>query len=146
MKFNWGTGITLFYACFMAILLFFVVKSTTHDNSLVMENYYEQDLKYQSHFDRIVNANKLKQQITFKQNPTAQNIELKFPEKLKKIKGQIHLFRPSTKNRDVFLEVKIDKEGMMVIPTKNLKSGRWKIKVNWEDDSKEYYTEKDIEL
>ncbi len=146
MKFNWGTGITLFYASFMAILLFFVVKTTTHDNSLVMENYYEQDLKYQSHYDRVLNTQELEQQVAFKINNAAQNIEVQFPDEMKKITGSIQLFRPSTKHRDVFLNLKINADGIMIFPTKQLKSGRWKIKMNWQNGEREYYSEKDIEL
>lgn len=146
MKLNWGFGIALFYASFMVILLFFVIKSTTHDNSLVIENYYEQDLKYQSHYDRLLNTQRLKQQVVFKKNGAEQTIEIQFPKEMKKIKGSIHLFRPSTKHRDVFLEVNVDKNGITTFSTRQLISGRWKIKMNWQNGNKEYYSEKDIEL
>lgn len=146
MKLNWGYGIAIFYASFMVVLLYFVIKTTTHDNSLVMENYYEQDLKYQSHYDRVVNTKRLKQPVTFKQNDAAQTIEIQFPEGIKNIRGTVQLFRPSTKHRDMTLAVTTDESKMMVISTKQLQPGRWKIKMNWEGDEKEFYSEEYIEL
>lgn len=146
MKFNWGFGIALFYATFMAVLLYFVFKSTTHDNSLVVDNYYEQDLQYQSHYDRVVNTQGLDEPVKFKHNPVAQNIKITFPKSISTISGRIQMFRPSTKHRDTFLDIKVDENGSMTVPTHQLKSGRWKIKINWEADQKEYYSEEDIEL
>jgi hypothetical protein len=45
MKFNWGTGIAIFYIIFVVSLVFQVFKSRQYDHSLVVDNYYEEDIK-----------------------------------------------------------------------------------------------------
>ena len=56
MKINWGTGIAIFYTLFASVLVMVVIKSKQYDHSLVVDNYYEEDLHYQSHFDKLVNS------------------------------------------------------------------------------------------
>jgi nitrogen fixation protein FixH len=146
MKLNWGFGIATFYASFMVILLYFVFKSTTHDNSLVMDNYYEQDLKYQAHYDKVVNTMQLKEQPSFQQNDSAQTLDIQFPQGMSNPEGAVQFFRPSSKYQDITVPLKVNEDGKMTIPTKLLKAGRWKIKMDWESDQKAYYLEKAIEL
>ena len=146
MKLNWGFGIALFYATFMMVLLFFVFKSTTYDNSLVADNYYEKDLQYQSHYDKIVNSNSLPQQVAIAYNAEADQVELQFPQNMKDVKGTFHFFDPRTKHRDIIKPIKLDENGQMNISTKNLVPGRWKFKLDWEDASKAYFKETEFVL
>jgi hypothetical protein len=46
MKINWGTGIAIAIALFMAFILYFVIKvqsNSKYDNELVVEEYYKHD-------------------------------------------------------------------------------------------------------
>ncbi len=146
MKFNWGYGIALFYAVFMVVLLFFVFKSTTYDNSLVADDYYEKDLQYQSHYDKMVNSNSLTEEIVIAYNAEASQVELQFPKDMKEVKGTVHFFYPSSKHRDIIKKIKLDENGQMNISTKNLVPGRWKIKLDWEDADKAYFKESEFVL
>ncbi len=146
MKLNSGTAIAAFYATFMVALLYFVIKSTTYDNSLVMDNYYEQDLKYQEHYDKVVNNQALEQKVKIKIHPNDQSIDFLFPDNMKKVKGNIHFFCPSTKYGDVRKAIQVDEHGTMKVTTKTFKSGRWKIKLDWKNGEKNYYEEFEIVL
>ncbi len=142
MKFNWGTGIALFYGTFAAVLIFAVIKSTTHDNSLVVDNYYEEDLKYQQHFDRLTNA--MLDDISFKVNSKEQLVYLQFPMYAQQ--GEILFFRPSDKTKDFKLPVSTNAAGIQVVPTNGLSNGLWKVKINWSSEGKNYYSEQSIIL
>ena len=48
MKFNWGTGIGLFYVVFVVIMVSMVMFSARNNIDLVQEDYYEKDLNYES--------------------------------------------------------------------------------------------------
>ena len=141
MKINWGAGIAIFYVSFMAVLVFFVVKSTTYDNSLVMENYYEQDLNYQEHYDKILNYQQLSQALEAIYVPQKQRIEFTFPPEIKNAKGTIHLFNPSSKYQDVIKPIALNENGKMELLTQELKQGRWKLKIDWKDGTKAYFHE-----
>ena len=63
MKFNWGTGIFLFYTFFAVTLFFQVYQSTQYDNHLVVDNYYEKDIQYQVQYEKIANSLGLEEKV-----------------------------------------------------------------------------------
>lgn len=141
MKFlNWGTGIAIFYIAFMAVMIGFVIKSKQYDHSLVVDNYYEEDLAYQSQFDKISNQ-QTKGNLQFVQKEDF--IELAFA---KKGEGTLLFYRPSDKSLDFELPIQMDSKNQMKVPTKNLKSGRWQLKCNWGSGGNEFYKEYNLSL
>ncbi|HHS95429.1 MAG TPA: hypothetical protein ENJ45_02485 [Phaeodactylibacter sp.] len=146
MKLNWAFGIAAFYISFMAILLFFVFKSTTYDNSLVMDNYYEQDLKYQEHYNRMVNSQKLGKKVIVHYDKSNKIVQIHFPKGMQNIQGTVQLYKPSTSHHDITKQIKVNDEATMHIPATTLSSGRWKVKINWSANHTDYYSENEIFL
>lgn len=146
MKFNWGTGIAVFYTLFAITMVFFVIKSTTYDNSLVVEDYYTKDLNYQEHYDRLENAQSLSDDLKIQLNASLGKVDFLFPENMGSISGQILFYNPMTKDRDFTVDISPNKLNQMVVPIKELPNGRWKIKVNWEGDGLPFYKETEIYL
>ncbi|MEM8907888.1 MAG: FixH family protein [Bacteroidota bacterium] len=146
MKFNWGFGIALFYLSFMVTLVYVVFKSTTYDHSLVMDNYYEQDLQYQQHYEKLQNAQALAQQVSVQYDDQAKTIAFQFPEHDQLVKGTIHFFCPSTKHGDWVEVIKLDEQQKMTIAKPQLMAGRWKIKIDWTDTNKKYFQETEMML
>lgn len=146
MKINWGLGIAMFYASFMFVLILAVVKSTTFDNSLVADNYYERDINYQKHYDKIVNNDRLDVPIDLAYDQPSQTLNFSFPKTLEKVSGTIQLFNPVTEHLDLFKKIQLDNNASMHIKTHQLKKGRWKIKVDWKDQHKSYFQEMEIVL
>lgn len=144
MKFNWGTGIALFYGLFAAVLIFAVISSTTHNNSLVVDNYYEEDLKYQEHYDKLANA--LHADVDVKLDNKNSLVKLQFPESDADISGEVHFFRPSDETKDFKITVGTNEGGSQVVPTAGLANGLWKVKINWSAAGKQYYSEETIVL
>ena len=139
MKINWGTGIALFYTCFVITMVTFVVKSKGIDHSLVVENYYEEDLAYQSRLDKIHNSEKLEQDLVI--NQQQDQIIFQFPEVLNDIKGNIWFYRANDVRQDQKIDFQVDANNQFIFPTKTLINGLWTIKVDWADNQKEYYKE-----
>jgi nitrogen fixation protein FixH len=146
MKFNWGTGIALFYLTFMTVLVYYVIKSTTYDNSLVSEQYYADDLAYQQHYNKLVNAQQLGEDLKIWNKVQKEEVELIFPAEVGAVKGQIHFFCPSDSGSDFKLPVQPDAERVQRIPTAGLRPGLWKVKVDWQADGKTYFKEERITL
>ncbi len=146
MKLNWGASIAIFYACFMAILLYFVIKTTTYDNSLVLDNYYELDLNYQSRFDKITNQQNLAKAVAVNYQAEKELVELVFPAAMHKSTGTVLFFNPRTKHEDHTQALQLDSTGRMQIPTQHFAAGRWKINIDWEHAKKAYYQEIEIIL
>jgi hypothetical protein len=54
MKINWGTGIAIAIALFMAFILYFVIKvqsNSKYDNELVVEEYYKHDAVFEQEME-----------------------------------------------------------------------------------------------
>lgn len=146
MKINWGTGIAIFYSIFVLVLVYYVIKSTTFDNSLVSEQYYADDLAYQQHYDKLVNAQQLTEDLKIWNKMQKAEVELIFPAEVGPVSGLIHFFCPSDSGSDFKLPVRPDAERIQRIPTTGLRPGLWKVKVDWQADGKTFYKEQSITL
>ena len=140
MKFNWGTGIALFYTIFVLALVYQVYRSTQYDHSLVIDNYYEEDLKYQEHYDKLRNS----QANALKVNYEAANkqLVLEFDEEMKLVQGEVLFFRPNDSSKDFVVKVDPNRQNRQVVATDKLLPGLWKVKIDWNGNGRPYYIEK----
>lgn len=144
MKLNWGTGIFLFYSFFAFTLFYQVYKSTQYDHSLVVDNYYEEDLKYQSTLDKLNNSSALTTPLKINYYEGLHIVELEFPEGIKQITGSILFYRASNKKEDIRLPIRAGAENCLDIFVRTLAPGLWKIEVDWVGDGKHFLDRTDI--
>ncbi len=137
-KINWGTGIFIFYTFFATTLFYQVYKSTQYDHSLVVENYYEKDLAYQSTLDKLNNSNALETPLQINYYDILQLVELAFPKEMKNITGSILFYRASDKKADVLLPIEVGMDNCVDVFIRTLKPGFWKIEVDWVGDGTPY--------
>jgi len=144
MKFHWGHGILSFIILFFILNAVFLVWISRQDNTLVEENYYAKELKYQEVIDKRGNAEGLVEKVIFDQN--ASGIWLHFPLIVKtgKLSGNIMLYRPSDASLDMNVPLALDTARNQLIPAKNLSKGKYVIKLGWALDDKAYYQETEI--
>lgn len=140
MKLNWGTGIVVAFALFMAFILFFVLRvqsDSKYDNELVVEEYYKQERGLQSELDREQNAANLPQKVKVETTPGA--IKVTFPEgfDIQKIKGKVSLYRPSDQKLDFEIPISLSAP-YLLIPKSDLAGGRWDITIDWQYEGKGY--------
>ena len=122
MKFNWATGLTLFFILFIGTLVFVVYKSTQVHDSLVVENYYEEDINYQKHYDKRQNTADLSVKVLVDYNKSNQEILFTFPvDSLSSASGKILLYNPYSEKSDVNYDIKTDANGSFKIPIKDVK-------------------------
>lgn len=143
---NWGIKVTIAIVTFMAIMIVMVIISVRQDFYLVTEDYYQQELKYQSQIDKMANYQNLEEKLLVKYNKQQAVAELHFPEGNDKMEGSIHFFRPSNAHLDFKLPLKTNAQGVQVVNLANVSSGLWKIKISWQADGKFYYDEQTVVL
>jgi len=141
MKMNWGYGIMIFYICFASTLIFVLIQSFGVKHNLVVDNYYEHDLSFQSTIDKRNNQIK-SNNILIKTKKKDNQIEFNFLN-AESLKGNIQFYRPSNKDEDFTIKIE---ENTFTFNTKNMSKGKWKVKVDWQDTNALYYHEKDIYL
>jgi hypothetical protein len=142
-KSGWGWGMFGLYGGFVAFILVIVVFCTFQDIQLVTDNYYEQELVYQTRIDKVNRTGTLVTPLGIAFDKLDQQIELAFPSDLDlgKLAGSVTLFRPSNARYDQTLAVQVDDFGRQYIPTEKLMRGLWKVKIDWNVGGAEYYTE-----
>ena len=141
MKINWGTGIALFYGLFMLVMISAVLKTKTYDHSLVSDHYYQDDLNYQKHYDKLVNTQRLNDDLAIVLDRTGMMMKFDFPADMEKVNGEIQFFCPSDSKKDFYVTIGTNAENEQWVPVQTLKKGLWKVKVNWSFAEEEFYKE-----
>jgi len=140
MKINWGTGIVIAFAAFIAFIMYFVINMSTnkkYDHDLVTEDYYQEELLHQQEIDKEINSKSMSQKVTWIK--TNDGIVIRFPDVLdySQIKGKVFLYRPSNKKLDSEIVISLSNHEML-IPKTQLLDGRWNLKIDWEYQDKAY--------
>ncbi len=148
MKINWGKGIVIAFILFMSFILYFVVTMITnpkYDNEMVVEEYYKVDAQYGTVMDQLNAGNALIERVKISHN--AEAISVLFPSDFlaDKIDGVVTLYRPSNKNLDFNIPIRIS-ESELKIPASKLAGGVWKITVAWNYSGKKYMTTEQLYL
>ncbi|MBT8375508.1 MAG: cytochrome C oxidase Cbb3 [Winogradskyella sp.] len=146
MKVNWGTSIVIAIIAFIGFILFFVIKMSTnskYDHDLVTEDYYQQELLYQTDIDKETNSRNLKEDVRITQ--LSEGIDITFPKNLdiSLIKGKVFLYRPSNKQLDFEIPISLSNHNLL-IPDNRLLDGRWNIKIDWSYKENNYLFKKEL--
>lgn len=146
MKINWGTGIVLAFIGFISFIMYFIITMSTNDKydfDLVTEDYYGQELQFQTDLNKEKNSQALTENINWKK--TNDGILIQFPEDLDltKIEGKVFLYRPSNKQFDFEIPISLSNRNLL-IPDKRLLGGRWNIKVDWSYNEEAYLYKTEI--
>jgi len=143
---NWGSKLVVLYTSFVVLILTLVYFSVNEDFSLVAEDYYAQEINFQSKIDKTQNSNRLKQKITISKEDNNQ-LNIAFPNNIAMISGEILLYRPSDAKQDKSIAISlIDTTKKQILDITNLSKGLWKIKIDWLGDNIHYFDEHTIVL
>ena len=145
MKNSWPIGLVVFFVLFIGSLVFILLKSREYDNSLVVDDYYNQDIKYQQHYDKLKNSESMKDKVNYSIDSQKQTLNIHFPEGENK-HGTIQMYNPLSKTLDKSFEFNIQTDTIFEIPLVGLKMGKWKLKMDWEQDNIPYFIERDLVL
>ena len=140
-KFNWGWKIALLYGGFVCFMLFLVFKASQQKVELVSENYYDEELKYQGHIDKIALTDSMHAKPEWQVN--GDKIAMLFPETQSKepIKGSIHFYCPSNEKLDFNYPFSTEHQKELSITSEKLHHGTYKMKIDWKQGKSDYYTE-----
>jgi hypothetical protein len=147
MKISWGTGIAIFYSCFVIAMVSMVVMSARNKSDLVQENYYQKDLNYEAFRVKRQNASRMSQPARINYIRADKQIRIQLPKEMAGSTGQVSMFRASDKSLDLNFDLSLNEEAIMNIPsTGKFLRGLWTIQVEWESEGKSYYAEEEIIL
>ena len=100
-KFNpWPYGIILFFVLLFCGMATVVAIAATHRESMVSENYYEQELKFQDRIDSAARAQKSGANIQLDAAAGKLLVAVPAAQLAQKFSGAIELYRPSASELD----------------------------------------------
>jgi hypothetical protein len=143
---NWAMKLTIAMIIYAMILVAMVVVSMRQDISLVADDYYAQEIQYQSRIDDINNYKALGSPLNIKYLKANQTAEVAIPQGDENTKGTIVFFRPSDARFDFEQSIALDSNGQQQLDLSGKVPGLWKIKVAWTDNGKAYFDEQNIVL
>ena len=140
---HWPIGIAIIYISFMVILIALVIFSSFNKVDMVTEDYYEQEIKYQQQIDRINRTSLLSTPVSWQYDKNNRQVMIQFPDEInsKEVEGQILFFRPSDASQDKVIALRLSSKNIQTISTQHLVSGLWKLKIFWQVNRKDFYTE-----
>ncbi|MEX2514100.1 MAG: FixH family protein [Cyclobacteriaceae bacterium] len=139
---NWGNGIILVFVVFFGLMAALVTICMKQDDlHLVTKNYYEEEIKYQDHIDKVNNTSLYKKEAMAYDGKNLR-LDLNLPLGAT---GELHLFRPSDARMDRKFNLAIQEEKTNTFDLKSLPPGYWKVKLSWTVNGVGFYEEKKIE-
>jgi hypothetical protein len=125
----------------MIITIGTVVFLMNQDVDLVATDYYNKGIQHQEQIDRLNRTNSMDEAVQI--NSENGFVRLVFPKSFtqKNFSGTIQFYRPSNSKKDFSLPISIDTSAQQIVSTQNLEKGYWTVKLNWTQDSIEYYKE-----
>jgi nitrogen fixation protein FixH len=136
----WPIAITVFFIIAFSGLIAFIVFATTQHVDLVRSDYYEEEVRFQEQLDRVNRTRQIAGQVTVAYDSVQQCITVHLPAaQAAGASGHIHLYRPSDARLDQELPLQLTAEGSQRVPARQLRSGLWKVRVQWSVGGQEYY-------
>jgi len=144
MKISWGIIIIAVFVFFAGGIGIMVGVSMSKNSDLVTENYYETQLKHQDKIYMMKRTNQLKDKVNL--NIENEMLTIKYPDDFvsENISGKIYFYRAMDKKKDFTVDIHKDRKSIQEISTVKMDKGHWKIQIQWNASSKEYFYESDI--
>ena len=150
----WPVCIIMFFAFAILGAASFIAFCNLHKTDLVSADYYEQELRYQSQMERAQRGQALGEQAAVGYDAVSKRITLEVPayegQRLSsseadfKLKGTIHLYRPSAAGMDRHIKLQVDEQGRQAIDAGELSPGLWKVKILWTAGGQDYFIDRKV--
>jgi nitrogen fixation protein FixH len=139
MKLHFGHYLVIGMAVYMSYIIFLSTKMLSSTTELVAPDYYEKSMQHDLKQQKVSNYKLLEQkpQITI----TEKEVKVQFSEKAL---GKMTIYRPSEKGFDKNIELITNLNNEIIISKTEFRKGYSKLKLDWSNGVKEFYTELDV--
>lgn len=128
-RFHWGHAVIIYFSMFVLFILFMVYQASQQTFDLVSENYYDEEIAYQSTIDEQHRANELPTQASLS---IADNVlSVRIPSEVAAESGEIYLFSPVATKRDKRYALNTDATGLQMLDFGKLEKGIYDVQVRW---------------
>ena len=143
MKFNWGTGIFIFLAMFLAAAAVFIIFAMNQDVSLVHDDYYKRGVDHTHQME--IDARSVKYQEIVQTQLVEDALVIGFSEilEIEIDSADLILYRPSDSKLDITHKLDASKQSW-AISRNDLSPGRYILDLTWYSKGLQYEVKKPI--
>jgi nitrogen fixation protein FixH len=142
----WPYGVLLFFGLLFCALAAVLLIATTHRESLVSDNYYEQELNYQDRINSAARAEKSGAHIRLDAAAGQLIVAVPAQQLAQKLSGAIEFYRPSAPELDRHYSLAPDAGGSQTVDVSRLTAGLWQVRVQWNAGGQDYFLQQKITL
>ncbi len=137
----WPFAIMGFFAILISCIVAFIIFATRNKMELVHPNYYEDEMRFQQQMDRVKRTRALPAGVAATYDAKQETITITLPPEHARLAatGRIELYRPSDSTLDRHLPLALNAEGAQRVDAHTLKSGLWKVRVQWKVGGDEFF-------
>lgn len=139
-----GKSIVLAFVLFALFIGSLVVVCLRQDIPLVATDYYQQELRFQTHIDQVKNTNQLSEKPSIE--IVGNGVEIKFSRLPDITDGELELFRPSDERLDKRFKLDPGAGSTQRFNTSAMPGGMYKARMRWSMDGKDYFMENVVYL
>jgi hypothetical protein len=141
MKNPWPYSIIGFFAIAITGVAAFISFAMRQNVDLVRPDYYDHEMRFQEHIERLARTRALGSQVTVDYNAKTEALQLRVPHAAT---GRLKLYRPSNAALDREYEVRLEGVASHNIEAKDLQPGVWRAQLSWTANALEYYLESEF--
>ncbi|WP_080236782.1 FixH family protein [Spirosoma rigui] len=141
---NWGKSIVLVFIVFAGFIGTMVVQMSRERIDLVRDDYYQDEIAYQQHIDRVANARRFDPKAYIHYHSDRRLVEVTLPDAL--TQGVLTLYRPADRRQDDRQVLSSGMPGRFTLSMQHKPAGLWRAQLTWSDGQREYYTERELIL
>ena len=140
----WPYGIITAFVLFGIGMTTVVTIAIQHPETLVNENYYENEVQYQTQMDSAARAQKVGAALRYEPATRQMLIALPAAQLAQKLAGTVELYRPNAPDQDRTLALAPLADGTQTVNLAGYATGAWLLKVTWQANGQGYYLEQKI--
>ncbi len=142
MKLNWGQSITIVILLFMAFILTLVYKMHYRNADLVQDDFYEQEVLFNSKKESVFNYERADFKLNIEQTPNG--VELLFPSNFTFDGGSVLFYRADDKSLDKQYDLTVDDSSKQILPYTDFIVGKYEVNIGWNAGEKSYLYKSEI--
>lgn len=142
MKLNWGQSITIVIVLFMAFILTLVYKMHYRNADLVQDDFYEQEVLFNSKKESLFNYERAGFTLNVEQTP--EGVVISYPTEFKFAEGSVFFYRADDKSLDRSYNLAINKDHKQIFDYKVFVVGKYELNVSWNNGKKSYLYQSEI--
>ena len=137
----WPLGIIAAFVLLFVSIAVVIVIAATHRDTLVSENYYESELKFQGQIDSAARAKNAGATLVYEAAARRIVVFIPVAQRAANVSGNITLYRPSASGLDTQMLLAPGADGVQTVKVSELAPGPWLARVAWKSGGQDFYLE-----